>query len=132
MAGCGPGHRAMTVAGRPRAPVDRAARPARLDFQAIARAALAALPALLDRWAPGGLIRGAEWSGRNPKRTDHHPGSFKVNVRTGRWADFATGERGGDVVSLAAYLHDLPQAEAARRLAGMLGIGEDGHAAGHR
>ena len=40
-------------------------------------------------------------------RSDRRPGSFSVNTRTGRWADFATGDRGGDVVSLAAYLHGL-------------------------
>ena len=43
----------------------------------------------------------------NPTRADRRPGSFSVNTRTGRWADFATGDRGGDVVSLAAYLHGL-------------------------
>jgi hypothetical protein len=43
-------------------------------------------------------------------------------VRTGRWADFATGDRGGDVVSLAAYLSHLKQSEAAEKLAGMLGV----------
>jgi hypothetical protein len=35
---------------------------------------------------------------------DQNPGSFSINVRTGRWADFATGDKGGDVISLAAYL----------------------------
>ena len=55
-------------------------------------------------------------------RSDRRPGSFSVNTRTGRWADFATGDRGGDVVSLAAYLHGLRQAEAARKLADMLGL----------
>ena len=43
-------------------------------------------------------------------------------MRTGRWADFATGDRGGDVVSLAAYLSHLKQTEAGEKLAGMLGI----------
>ena len=55
-------------------------------------------------------------------RPDRRCGSFKINLRTGRWADFATGDRGGDVISLAAYLFALPQAEAARRLSRMLGI----------
>ena len=38
------------------------------------------------------------------------------------WADFATGDKGGDVISLAAFLFGLSQAEAARRIAGMLGL----------
>ena len=44
---------------------------------------------------------------RNPTRPDRRPGSFKINLTTGRWADFATGDRGGDPVSLAAYLFGL-------------------------
>jgi hypothetical protein len=53
----------------------------------------------------------------NPRRQDSHPGSFKVNLRTGRWADFATGDKGGDVISLLAYLKGISQSEAARHLA---------------
>jgi len=49
-------------------------------------------------------------------------GSFSINIRTGRWSDFATNACGGDVVSLAAYLAHLNQAEAAEKLASMLGI----------
>ena len=93
-----------------------------VDFGRVNAAALAALPALLDRWLPDGRKQGGEWVARNPKRSDRKAGSFSVNLRTGRWADFATGDKGGDPVSLAAYLHDLRQAEAARRLADMLGL----------
>lgn len=50
------------------------------------------------------------------------PGSFKVNLSTGRWGDFATGNEGGDLVALAAYLFDLSQKEAALRIADMLRI----------
>lgn len=95
----------------------------RIDFAAINCAALSALPALLARWTPDGKAIGREWTARNPRRADTHPGSFKINLVTGRWCDFATGDRGGDPVSLTAYLHSLSQAEAARRLADMLGLG---------
>ena len=99
----------------------------RPDFKAINRAALRVLPDLLARWVPEGKIHGREWTGRNPKRTDRNPGSFKVNLVTGRWADFATGDKGGDPISLAAYLFGLSQAEAARRVSGRLGASrEDG------
>jgi hypothetical protein len=84
-------------------------------------AALASLPALLARWLPGGRLAGREYVARNPTRRDRRPGSFKVNLATGRWADFATGDKGADPVSLAAYLFGLTRGEAARRLAGMLG-----------
>lgn len=92
-----------------------------IDFEAINAAALPVLAALLARWLPGGRRQGQEWVARNPTRADRRPGSFSVNMRTGRWADFATGDRGGDVISLAAYLHGLSQVEAARRLSAMLG-----------
>ena len=94
----------------------------RLDFDAINRAGLASLPALLRRWLPDGHLVGREYLARNPRRADRRAGSFKVNTRTGRWADFATGDAGGDVVSLAAYLSGTGQAEAARALADMLGV----------
>ena len=96
-----------------------------IDFDAINRAALASLPSLLARWLPDGVTRGAEYIARNPTRADKRPGSFKVNLRTGRWADFATGEKGGDVVSLAAYLDGSRQIEAARSLSRMLGLGHE-------
>ena len=100
------------------------------DFTAINRAAVAELPALLARWLPDGRAVGREWEACNPRRADRAPGSFRVNLRTGRWADFATGDRGGDVVSLAAFLFGLRQAQAARKLADMLGLpgGEAQHA----
>jgi hypothetical protein len=44
-----------------------------------------------------------------------------VNLLTGAWADFATGDAGADLVSLAAYLFQLKQGEAALRVAHMLG-----------
>ena len=93
-----------------------------IDFAEINVAALAVLPSLLQRWIPGGVVRGSEYVARNPTRRDRRPGSFKVNIRTGRWADFATDYRGGDVVSLAAYLAGTGQVEAARALATMLGV----------
>jgi hypothetical protein len=92
-----------------------------VDFDRINRAALARLPDLLARWLPGGRIEGREYVVRNPRRADRRPGSFKVNLGTGRWADFAiAGVKGGDPVSLAAYLGDIGHAEAARRLAATL------------
>ena len=96
-----------------------------IDFAAINRAALAVLPSLLARWAPGGIVRGSEYVALNPTRADRRPGSFKVNIRSGRWADLSTGDKGGDPISLAAYLAGTGQAEAARNLAVMLGISHD-------
>ncbi len=98
----------------------------RIDFQTVNRAAMGILPALLGRWLPDGKKRGHEWVARNPKRSDRKPGSFSVNLNTGRWADFAQADaRGGDVISLAAYLAGCSQYEAAAMLAKMLGLAGD-------
>jgi hypothetical protein len=94
----------------------------RLDFDAVNAAAMSELPALLARWLPDGRVNGREFDARNPRRGDRNRGSFRVNLRSGRWADFATGDEGGDPVSLAAYLFGLSQIDAGRRLADMLGV----------
>jgi hypothetical protein len=93
-----------------------------IDFARVNRAALAVLPRLLERWLPDGRIRGAEYTELNPRSRDNRPGSFRINIHTGRWADFDTGNQDGNPVSLAAYLANIRQTEAAERLAEMLGI----------
>ena len=94
----------------------------RVNFKAVNHAATAALPTLLRRWLPDGRIEGNEYIALNPRRLDRHRGSFKINLRTGKWADFACDARGGDPVSLFAYLNGLSQTEAALCLATMLRI----------
>ncbi len=96
--------------------------PGPIDFAEVNRAALAALPAVLARILPDGKRVGAELVALNPRRGDRHLGSFKINRCNGRWADFATGDRGGDPISLVAYLANVSQGEAARLLARMLGL----------
>lgn len=93
-----------------------------VDFDRVNAAARPALPSILDRWLPGGRREGREYVVRNPKRIDRKPGSFRINLATGKWKDFATGEGGGDPISLAAFLFDLSQREAALRVADMLGV----------
>lgn len=93
-----------------------------IDFPRINAAALANLHPILARWLPDGRLSWHEYTAKNPTREDRRAGSFRINLMTGRWADFATGDKGGDVVSLAAYLFGLKQGEAATRLARMLGL----------
>ncbi len=97
----------------------------RIDFQAINQAALSELPGLLREWLPDGRLVHGEWAARNPTRVDKSPGSFLINTHSGKWADFATGDRGGDVISLLAYLEGVSQVEAAVRLSWMLGGNHD-------
>jgi len=89
----------------------------RLEFSRIRSGSIALADQLVTRWLPHGRRIGSEWVARNPTRSDRRFGSFKVNLRTGRWADFATGDAGGDLISLRAYLDGTRQGEAARRIA---------------
>ena len=94
-----------------------------LDFDGINRTALGVLPVLLRRWLPDGRHRGREYLARNPTRDDRKLGSFSINMQTGTWADFADRTaKGGDVVSLFAYLRNIGQGDAARELAHLLRI----------
>jgi hypothetical protein len=77
---------------------------------------------LCSQLFPNGRRSGREYEALNPKRNDRSLGSFRINLETGRWADFATGDAGGDFVSLVAYLLDLRQSEAALRLVAILNV----------
>jgi hypothetical protein len=96
--------------------------PRKIAFRRIAEASLAAADTLVPRWLPEGRRGGTEWIATNPTRADKRRGSFKVNLRTGRWSDFAVEASGGDLVSLAAYLFNLKQGQAAVKIAGALGV----------
>ena len=76
----------------------------RIAFERIAGAALDHADTLVRRWLSDGRREGVEWVAINPTRSDNRKGSFKVNLRTGRWSDFATSDAGGDLISLASYL----------------------------
>lgn len=97
-----------------------------LDFALINDLGLDHLPSVLGRLLPGGRVDGHEYTVKNPTRVDNRPGSFRVNMVTGRWSDFATGDKGGDPISLVAYIEGLAQGEAARLLARLLGLDIEG------
>ena len=94
----------------------------REDFKRLAEAALSRAQEILGHWLPGGKLQGHEYVARNPKRADNRSGSFSVNINTGAWADFATDNKGGDLIALVAYLEDCSQGQAAKRLKSFLGI----------
>ena len=95
---------------------------ARVDFQLVNAAARANALTICRHFLPGGRCAGKEYLALNPKRPDRHLGSFKVNLNSGRWKDFSSGEGGSDLVALVAWLLDVRQAEAARHLAQMLNL----------
>ena len=91
-----------------------------IDFDGIKAVALRSARQLLQELLPGGKFQGDEYVVRNPLRNDRHPGSFKINYRTGVWKDFATGDGGGDLISLVAFVRGSTQGDAARELADKL------------
>ena len=91
-----------------------------IPFKTINDAALRASRSLLQQIIPGGKFRSLEYIVRNPRRDDQHAGSFKINYRTGVWKDFATGDGGGDLISLVAFVRGSTQGDAARELADKL------------
>jgi putative DNA primase/helicase len=97
----------------------------KVGFDLIASAALSRADGLLRQWLPGGTSAGHEYKALNPTRADNRKGSFSVNICTGAWADFAAGDKGGDLISLYAYLNGLSQIDAAKALAEFLGIDLD-------
>lgn len=94
-------------------------------FERGKHAALGAIDQLLAHWLPGGKTRQREYEVKNPARDDRHSGSFSVNLDHGGWYDFATGDKGGDLVALVAYLEGCEQLEALRQLESFLGIGAE-------
>jgi hypothetical protein len=97
----------------------------KIAYKRIADAARDNADLIVRQWLPTGRRMGHEWVALNPRRDDRRLGSFKINLRSGAWADFASDDRGSDLIALAAYLFGLSQAEAALRLAQMLGIRPD-------
>jgi len=93
------------------------------DCKMIAAHALAHIEAICTRWLPDGKKAGHEW-----EIGDRHgaPGkSLKVHLsgaKAGMWADFSTGDKGGDLVSLVAFVEGTAQGDAARKLADFLGL----------
>ena len=77
---------------------------------------------LLSKWLPDGNRCGDEYIALNPTRPDKNKGSFKINIRNGRWCDFSTGDKGGDPISLAAYLFNIKQIEALHLVAEEMGV----------
>lgn len=87
-----------------------------IPYAEINRRLISRAQSLLQRWVPGGQIRGNEYYCRCPWRSDKSLGSFSVNLTTGSFHDFATGESGRDLITFYARLHGLKNHEAAQEL----------------
>src|SRR5262245_3451723 len=92
-----------------------------VDFKEVSEAANRSIDRVLSRYLPGGRWEGDEYVALNPTRNDQELGSFKIN-RSGFWSDFATGEKGGDLIDLVVYLTGKSIHGAVRDLADFLGV----------
>lgn len=100
---------------------EKAKRP---SFAEVKRAALNAVDQVLAQWLPGGkrVDGGKEYTAANPTRQDKRAGSLKINLGKGTWADFATGDKGGDLIDLVRYIEGCTDVEACAKLAQYLRV----------
>jgi hypothetical protein len=92
----------------------------RNDTHRVNAAALNKLPAIVKRWLPDGHMNAKYWVAKSPRGLVHHAAGLRVNLKDGRWRDYATGEAGADVISLAAFVGGSSNEDAAKNLARML------------
>ena len=86
-----------------------------IQFAALAAALLPMAETLLLKWLQHGRRERNEWVCGS--LAGEAGSSCSININTGKWKDFATGEEGGDLVSLYAAIHDLSNAKAAIQVA---------------
>ena len=93
-----------------------------IPFANINAAALAQARVLLAAWFPAGTFHGDEFHIGN---IAGEPGqSLKVNWRTGLGADFATGDRYGDMIDIYAARMGCSLKDAALQLGNIVGVHE--------
>lgn len=78
------------------------------------------IEALCRDWLPGGKRQGGWYLVCAPWREDRNP-SLGVSFSTGRWQDFATGEK-GDMIDLSMRLFGDSLQDTLKGFAEMLGL----------
>ncbi len=92
-----------------------------IDFDTLKKAALGSLESLLVEWLPAGKRDGHEY--RVGDLAGNPGSSLSINLNTGVWCDFSSGDKGGDPISLLAAIRQCKQGEAARELSERLQVG---------
>jgi putative DNA primase/helicase len=91
-----------------------------IDFKALADALMGMADSLVPDWLPGGQRNGHEWTCGS--LAGEAGSSCSVNMVNGKWSDFASEERGKDLLSLYAAIHNIKMHEAAVQLARAHGL----------
>ncbi|MDU8498161.1 DUF927 domain-containing protein [Pseudomonas syringae] len=99
----------------------------RPSFAQVKSAALRNIDKVLAHWLPNGkrVDGGKEYTAANPTRVDKRAGSLKISISKGTWSDFATGDKGGDLIDLVRYIDGGTDVEACNKLADLLGVTAD-------
>ncbi len=85
-----------------------------MDFHSLSSELLARSESLCAEWFPAGKRIANEFVVGDLAGS---PGeSLSINLKTGVWKDFASGETGGDLIALYAAMHSIEQGEAFKRL----------------
>lgn len=92
-----------------------------IDFREVKRVVSGYEEILLWRLLPHAKKQGQEYVALNPTRHDRNLGSFRINANNFKWADFATGDRGRDIISLWAYIRQISQLQAAKEILTIIG-----------
>jgi putative DNA primase/helicase len=85
-----------------------------MDFKGLASELLNNSESLLNQWLPNGKLNGHEYQVGSLQGEAGK--SLSINIKTGKWADFASGDKGGDLISLYAAIKGIKNSEAVKEL----------------
>ncbi|MFZ3141162.1 MAG: VapE domain-containing protein [Polaromonas sp.] len=86
-----------------------------IKYKELAHALLARASTLVPMWLPGGVQRGHEYICGSVQ--GGAGSSCAVNLTSGKWGDFESGQQGNDLVGLYAACFDLSMGKAALQVA---------------
>lgn len=86
-----------------------------LDFDGLNQLLLSRHHECIPKWLPAARLKGKEYEAGSLQGNAGQ--SLKINSISGAWCDFATDEKGGDLISLYAAINQIPQGDAAKELA---------------
>jgi len=87
-----------------------------MEIKEVAARCLSRAESLLSEWFPNGKRVGREFEIGDISGSAGR--SLRVNIDTGKWADFSADIKGGDLVSLYAAKNNISQVDAAKALDG--------------
>jgi len=96
-----------------------------MNYTYIASQALTYWPRVVNALGLKGRLDKGNYLALNPTRNDKTIGSFVLDTKRGRWCDFATGDKGGDLISYVAYCRGIKQSEAAQYITHLLGANNE-------